>query len=47
MTAGYWQVPVDKDSMEKTAFCHQNGPSGGLYEWLVMPFGLKTAPGCF
>ena len=47
MTAGYWQIRMDPNSCEKTAFCHQNGPSGGLYEWLVMPFGLKTAPGCF
>ena len=47
MTAGYWQIRMDENSREKTAFCHQNGPSGGLYEWLVMPFGLKTAPGCF
>ena len=35
------------DSKEKTAFCHQNGPSGGLYHWNVLPFGLNTAPGTF
>ena len=47
LSSGYWQVPMAPDSKEKTAFCHQNGPSGGLYHWNVLPFGLNTAPGTF
>ena len=40
LTAGYWQVQVRPDSREKTAFItHQR-----LYEFSVMPFGLKPNP---
>ena len=40
---GYWQVKVHPDSCEETAFItHQ-----GLYEFRVMPFGLRNAPVVF
>ena len=40
MASGYWQVPVDKSSQEKTAFVI---PRGGHFEFLRMPFGLTNA----
>jgi hypothetical protein len=40
---GYWQIDVNEDHREKTAFtCHQ-----GLYKFKRMPFGLMTAPAHF
>ena len=41
--AGYWQIPLDKNSREKTAFTTDNG----LFEFNVMPFGLCNAPATF
>ncbi|KAH9103881.1 hypothetical protein AeMF1_019899, partial [Aphanomyces euteiches] len=43
IASGYWNVPMAKDSIEKTAFTCKYG----LYEWLVMPFGLCNAVLCF
>lgn len=40
---GYWQVPMDPHSIEKTAFV----TSDAQYEFTVMPFGLKNAPSTF
>ena len=41
---GYWQIPLTEHAKKYTAFAT---PDGGLYQWRVMPFGLKNAPGCF
>lgn len=42
-TKGYWQVPMDPESREKTAFSSLSG----LYHFRYMPFGIKTAPAVF
>ncbi|CAB4420776.1 unnamed protein product [Rhizophagus irregularis] len=43
LAAGFHQVEMIEEDKEKTAFiCSQ-----GLYEYNVMPFGLKNAPGTF
>ena len=43
LKSGYWQVEVDPEHREKTAFCTQEG----LFEFNVMPFGLCNAPATF
>ena len=43
LTKGYWQIPLETSTIEKSAFI----TSRGLYEFLVMPFGMKTAPATF
>ena len=43
LKSGYWQVLMDEQDKEKTAFvCHK-----GLFEFNVMPFGLCNAPQIF
>jgi hypothetical protein len=41
---GYWQVPLESSSREKTAFTI---PGRGLFQFVVMPFGLRNAPATF
>jgi hypothetical protein len=41
---GYWQVPLEPSSREKTAF---TVPGRGLFQFVVMPFGLCNAPATF
>jgi Reverse transcriptase (RNA-dependent DNA polymerase)/RNase H-like domain found in reverse transcriptase len=41
--SGYWQLPMAEESIHLTAFCTNEG----LYEFLRLPFGVKTAPKLF
>ena len=43
LMSGYWQVPLDEDAKNKSAFCTR----GGLWRWKVLPFGLTAAPATF
>ena len=40
MASGYWQVPIAKEDIEKSAFTTHVGH----YEFLRAPFGMKTIP---
>uniref|UniRef100_A0A1I8BSQ3 RNA-directed DNA polymerase n=1 Tax=Meloidogyne hapla TaxID=6305 RepID=A0A1I8BSQ3_MELHA len=41
--SGYWQIKMDRSSIEKTAFLTEFG----LHEFVVMPFGLSNAVATF
>ena len=42
-TSGFYQIPLDAESIEKSAFVTPDGH----YEWLVMGMGLTNAPATF
>ena len=43
LLSGFWQVLIKPEHRQKTAFITMRG----LYEFVVMPFGLCNAPGTF
>lgn len=42
-TQGYWQIPLDKEAKQKSAFVTPMGH----YQFTVMPFGMVNAPVTF
>lgn len=43
LTSGYFQIPIEEESSEYTAFI----TPWGLYQWRRLPMGLKGAPAFF
>jgi putative transposase len=43
LQSGFWQIRMALEDMKKTALITKTG----LYDWTVMPFGLKNATSTF
>ncbi|KAH9801309.1 hypothetical protein KPL71_000978 [Citrus sinensis] len=43
LKSGFWQLGIEPSERYKTAFCIPNAH----FQWIVLPFGLKTAPSIF
>ena len=43
LKSGYWEIPVRSKDIQKMVFKTR----WGLYEYLVMPFGVTNAPAQF
>lgn len=43
LTKGYWQIPLDEDAKQKSAFVTPMGH----YQFTVIPFGMVNAPATF
>jgi len=43
LTRGYWQCPLDEESVPVSAFVTPHGQ----FQWRFMPFGLRNAPATF
>ena len=43
LVSGYWQIAIQQSDQHKSAFCTHLA----LYEFLRLPFGLKTTPNTF
>lgn len=43
LMSGFWQIPVDENSVLYTGVC----TGEVLFMWLRMPFGVRNGPPCF